>query len=164
MIEEITSLLVTMGETRVSSDENTVLTCLGLGSCIGLTIYDSVAGVGGLAHIVLPSSIGSNPGGPGKYADTAVPGLIEEMLRLGAHRGTMVARMVGGAQMSKSKGLSDVFKTGQRNAEATVDALKEARMRLQAKDIGGHNGRSMTLFVSTGKLTVSVGAGQITEL
>ena len=66
--------------------------------------------------------------------------------------------------MSKSKGLSDVFKTGQRNAEATLDALKEARMRLQAEDIGGHNGRSMTLFVSTGKLTVSVGAGQITEL
>ena len=164
MIKDVTSILVTMGEMRVSSDENAVLTCLGLGSCIGLAIYDSTSRLGGLAHIVLPSSVGSNPGGPGKYADTAVPGLIEEMVALGANRRTMVARMVGGAQMSMSKGLSDVFKTGQRNAEATIEALGSTRLRLKAKEIGGHNGRSMRLFVSTGKLTVSVGGGQTLEL
>jgi chemotaxis protein CheD len=164
MIKDVTSVLVTMGEMAVSSDENTVLTCLGLGSCIGLAVYDSVSRVGGLAHIVLPSSVGSNPGGPGKYADTAVPGVIEEMLALGANRRTLVARIVGGAQMSMSKGLSDVFKTGQRNAEATIEALAASTMRLKAKDIGGHNGRSMRLFVSTGKLTVSVGGGQTLEI
>jgi chemotaxis protein CheD len=76
----------------------------------------------------------------------------------------MSARIVGGAQMSMSKGLADVFKTGQRNAEATIYALTEVNLRLQAKDIGGHNGRSMRLFISTGKLTVSVGGGQTTEL
>ena len=164
MIKDVTSILVTMGEMHVSSDENAVLTCLGLGSCIGLAMYDTVSRLGGLAHIVLPSSVGSNPGGPGKYADTTVPGLIEDMMAQGANRRTMVAWMVGGAQMSVSKGLSDVFKTGERNTEATIDALAEVSMRLRAMDTGGNTGRSMRLFVSTGKLTVSIGGGQTREL
>jgi chemotaxis protein CheD len=164
MIKDVTSVIVTMGEMRVSSDENTILTCLGLGSCIGLAIYDPSSHLGGLAHIVLPSSVGSNPGGLGRYAGAAVPGLIDEMASMGANRQKMVARIVGGAQMSVSKGLSDVFKTGQRNAEATVEALADVQLRLKARDTGGHNGRSMKLSVSTGKLTVSVGGGQTTEL
>jgi chemotaxis protein CheD len=90
--------------------------------------------------------------------------LIDEMASMGANRQKMVARIVGGAQMSVSKGLSDVFKTGQRNAEATVEALADVQLRLKARDTGGHNGRSMKLSVSTGKLTVSVGGGQTTEL
>ena len=158
------SVLVGMGEMQISSDPEAVLTCLGLGSCIGLSLYDRMARVGGMAHIVLPRSNGAAPVKLPKFADTAVPHLIEEMVASGASRFRLAARIVGGAQMSLSKGLADVFKTGARNSSTTIEALAVARIPLAAQVIGGHVGRSMRLYVDSGKVTVTMGGGEIQEI
>ena len=79
-----------MGEMVVSSDPNEELVALGLGSCIGLAIVDRTAGVAGLAHIVLPES-NDRVDQVGKFADTAVPELIEKM-RQGRRRRAAASR------------------------------------------------------------------------
>ena len=70
-----------LGEMKVTKDDSVVLTCLGLGSCVGMAAYDPVSKVAGMAHIVLPRSDGRS-GLPAKFADTAIPALVDEMCKL----------------------------------------------------------------------------------
>ncbi|MGH2928188.1 MAG: chemotaxis protein CheD, partial [Solirubrobacteraceae bacterium] len=74
------------------------LVARGLGSCIGVAIVDRSAGIAGLAHVVLPDSDGKRHQ-PGKFADTAIPGLISRMRAAGAVPRRLEAVIVGGAQM-----------------------------------------------------------------
>jgi len=106
-------------------DENTVLATLGLGSCIGIALYDKFSKVGGLVHIMLPE----NPGGKKtvKYADTGIPFLIEEMEAAGAKKRRLSAKIVGGAGMFKSESGDSVMKIGERNIEAVKEVLKNER-------------------------------------
>jgi chemotaxis protein CheD len=156
------TIVIGLAEMQVSADPSAVLTCLGLGSCIGLSAYDPFSKVGGMAHIVLPSSNGRTVEPSPKYADTAVPLLLGEMERLGANRSRIVAKISGGAQMSVSAGAGALFKTGEKNIGATVKALKESGVRLAAAETGGTKGRTLRLFVGSGKVTVSsAGAGSM---
>ena len=164
MIGDLQIVLVGMSEMQVSGDTTTVLSCLGLGSCIGLSLYDPFAHVGGVAHIVLPSAPdGRNTPYP-KYADTAIPHLIEELLKLGATKRNLAAKIVGGARMGLIPGQHSIFKTGERNIEATQAALASAGLSLAASDTGGNKGRTMRLFVGTGNVTVSTGGGDVREI
>ena len=149
------SIAIGLGEMRVSSDPSEVLTCLGLGSCIGLAAYDPQSKVAGMVHIVLPSSNGRAGKPSPKYADTAISLLIEEMSKSGASPGRIVVKMVGGAQMSNAPGASALFKTGERNTEATRAALSKEGMRVAAADVGGSHGRTLRLYVETGQTTVT---------
>lgn len=154
------SIAVGLGEMQVSTDPSVVLTCLGLGSCIGLSAYDARANVAGMIHIVLPSSNGREEKPSAKYADTAIPLLIEEMVKHGALKRRIAIKMVGGAQMSNAPGASALFKTGEKNAEATKAALSAEGLRVAAADIGGSHGRTFRLYVETGNTTVaSAGSG-----
>src|ERR1700744_1983330 len=91
-----------MGEMVVSSNPNEELVALGLGSCIGLAIVDRAAGIAGLAHIVLPESYAGGDGA--KFADTAVPELVDRMRRAGAALRRMEAVIAGGARMFEMSG------------------------------------------------------------
>src|SRR5579859_2489009 len=72
----------------------------GLGSCVGISLYDPKAKVGGLAHPMLPSSLYySNPTARSKYVDTALDDLLAEVRRLGAGKDRLEAKMAGGAAM-----------------------------------------------------------------
>ena len=117
MVTTLQPVIVGMGELQVSNDPSTVLTCLGLGSCIGLCIYDPTAHVAGMVHIVLPERAKTQSSSIAKFADTAVPELVQRVVGLGAVKTRLWAKMVGGAQMSLSPGADSFFKTGQRNAE-----------------------------------------------
>lgn len=103
--KQATTLMVGLGEVKISQDPAEVLTCLGLGSCVGVCMYDPVAKVAGMAHIVLPNSDGKPDKAGGKYADTAVPLLLEMMLKRGAIKSRVIVKIAGGAQISRSKGL-----------------------------------------------------------
>ena len=93
-------IVVAMGEFRASQDRDDVLVSIGLGSCIGLAVVDGARGVAGLAHILLPDSAEAKPSpSVGKFADTAVPALLELVSRLGTPRRSLEAVLVGGAQM-----------------------------------------------------------------
>lgn len=154
---------VGLGELKASAKKGQVLVCYGLGSCIGLALYDSVARVGTMVHVVLPDSSLSRgqevP--PGKFADTAVRAAIAEMIKLGAVRSRLTARMAGGARMLNVAGAGSKLDIGARNIDAVRAALQAEGLRLCAEDTGGSHGRTLQLFVDSGRLLVStVGRGE----
>jgi len=156
-------LAVGLGELKAGTRTDQVLVCYGLGSCIGLTLYDSVARVGVMVHVVLPESSLSRGQNlqPGKFADTAVPAAVAEALRVGALKSRLVARIAGGARMLNVVGAGSKLDIGSRNIEGVRAALVEHGLRLAADDTGGTYGRTLQLFVRTGRLLVStVGRGE----
>ena len=136
-----------------------VITTLGLGSCIGIAVYDSVTKVGGLAHIMLPDSTKiKNNTNIAKFADTGIEELIRRVVAAGASKSRLVAKIAGGAKMFEVSGLSDVGNIGARNAEASKAKLKELGIPLLAEDTGLNYGRTVELHCETGEFYIkSVG-------
>jgi chemotaxis protein CheD len=136
---------------------------IGLGSCIGLTLYDDAVKVGAMVHIMLPDSAGRTDR-PGKYADTAVPLLLKELAKLGCKNNrSLVAKMAGGACMFEYFGAN--LNIGGRNADKVRALLKENNIKLAAEDIGGKVGRSVTFLPSTrGKFSIRRADGTNCEL
>ncbi len=135
------------------------LVTLGLGSCIGLVIYDSQAKVAGMAHIMLPDSANSPAAlqKPGKYADTAIPALIEGVCRKGGVRSRLKAKMAGGSQMFALPGApADILAVGSRNTKETLEILKRLAIPLIASDLGGNKGRTIEFSTETWMLSVRV--------
>ena len=129
-----------------------------LGSCAGVVLHDRAARVGGVAHIVLPDSKGATDQ-PGKFADTAIPGLIAEIERhLGrSSRGRLTAKVVGGASMFPAGTTLDI---GRLNQEAVDRILAGLRIPVLARDVGGSAGRRLTLDVASGVVTIRVPGGE----
>jgi chemotaxis protein CheD len=151
--------MVRMAEQAVSKESTDVLVSLGLGSCIGLALLDDAAHVAGLSHIVLPESGARGAGQPAKFADTAVPALMDAVVKLGGNRARLKAVLCGGAHMfSSPNGTSSLLQIGDRNATRTLAELKERRIPVRAQDVGGSSGRSIEVRVATGEVLVrSVG-------
>jgi chemotaxis protein CheD len=132
-----------------------VIATYGLGSCVACVLHDPVAGVGGLAHVLLPSpTLARDRSNPAKFPETAVPLLVEELVRLGAVKERLRARLVGGASMFARVGAPGIAVMGERNVEATREALKVARIPLVAEDTGLDYGRSVYLHLPGGRLEI----------
>ncbi len=125
-----------------------------LGSCAGVVLLDRAARVGGVAHIVLPDSRGSVDQ-PGKFADTAIPGMIADLERLIGRggRGRLTAKVVGGAAMFQT---GPALNIGKMNQDAVEKILGGLGIPVLARDVGGGSGRRLTLDVATGIVTVRV--------
>lgn len=151
-----------LGALEVSRDPLSVLVCYGLGSCIGISAYDPATHTGGMVHVVLPDSAVGRPGDPpGKFADTAIPALIEQMLRHGAARSRLVLKLAGGARMLSVSGSSSKLDVGSRNLAAVKAVLAAQRLTATAEDCGGSYGRTVSLFIGSGRVQVStVGRGE----
>lgn len=150
-----TLIKVGMADLKAVGGRSGILRTTGLGSCVGLTLHDPVAGVSGMAHIMLPASeiARERPFNLAKYADTAVPELIRQMNELGASTGRLVAKMAGGAQMF-AFAASETMRIGPRNVEAVKSLLAHYRIPLAAEDTGEHYGRTIELHCATGVLVV----------
>ncbi len=148
-------ILVGIGEFRVA--KGAVLKTIGLGSCIGIALYDPVIKVGGLAHVMLPQS-NNGTKRSAKYADHAVEMMMEAMERLGSDRKRVIAKMAGGAQIFKHMTM-DMLKIGDRNAEAVKLVLKDYGIRLVSEDIGGNQGRTVYFFTNDGRMLVKYSKG-----
>ena len=144
----------------MSADADEELVAIGLGSCIGLAIVDRSVGLCGLAHVVLPESQG-DAAQPGKFADLAVPELIEQLLAAGARHARLEAAIVGGARMFALGGSLDV---GARNDAAVRAALTAACVNLCASDTGGSRGRTLRVDVGTCTVTAQVAGGDLVAL
>jgi len=146
---------VGMADLNVGSG-GAVLRTTGLGSCVGLTLFDGRAGVGGMAHIMLPASeiARESAFNKAKYADTALPELLARMMSLGATVKGMVAKMAGGAQMFTFSGQGDTMRIGPRNVEICKTILQSYSIPLLAEDTGANYGRTIELDCTTGVLTV----------
>lgn len=148
-----------MGELAVSGKAGDELVAIGLGSCIGLAMFDREAGIAGLAHIVLPEAQGK-PGPAPKFADLAVPHMIARMLDAGAVRQRLEAVLVGGARMFTVGASLDI---GSRNSEAVRAALKTERIRIHGEETGGNRGRTARIIVG-GEITSQIAGGERTSL
>lgn len=135
------------------------LTTLGLGSCVGIVLYDPTTKVSGLVHVMLPDStkIKKNEN-LAKFADTGIDALIQKMVALGAKRNLLVSKIAGGAQMFAFSSNNDMLRIGERNVEATKLKLKELGIRILAEDTGLNYGRTIEFYSETGELLIkSVG-------
>ena len=127
------------------------ITTLGLGSCIGIALYDSATKIGGLAHIMLPDSTKmKNNTNIAKFADTGIEELVNRMVAAGASKARLVAKIAGGAKMFEVSGMSEVGNIGAKNAEASKQKLKELGIRLVAEDTGMNYGRTVVLDCNDG--------------
>lgn len=158
------SVSVGLGEVKTTQDPREVLTCLGLGSCVGVCMYDPVAKLAGMVHIVLPDSYGEPEQDQGKYADTGVPLLLNQMIDAGALKSRIIVKIAGGARMSRAKGIGDAFRIGERNAEAVQTALDNCSLSIKATDTGGHHGRTMRFYLDTERTEVTTHVKEIRDL
>jgi chemotaxis protein CheD len=149
--------MVRMGELASSAVAGDVLVSLGLGSCIGLALFDRRTGVAGLAHIVLPASTGNAVSGSYKFADIAVPELIERVVTAGGRRSMLEAALVGGASMFAVSNAS--LEVGVRNEAAVRDLLSAQRINVVAAETGGDRGRTVRVHVGSGQVTVREAGG-----
>ncbi|KAA9006414.1 chemotaxis protein CheD [Paenibacillus spiritus] len=155
MIEEQSLIKVGMADLNVGGPYHLIRTT-GLGSCVGVTLYDPVKKLAGMAHVMLPSSDIAREGqlNIAKFADTAVPELLRKLLELGAMRSRLVAKMAGGSQMFAFAGGNDTMRIGPRNVEACKEALERLEIPLIAEDTGGSTGRTIEIACSTGILYI----------
>lgn len=130
-----------------------------LGSCVGVAIYHPRLGVGGLAHVVLPQSNGRSDN-PAKFADTAVPALLQELQKHGVPSAGLVAKIAGGACMFQMRGPLQI---GEANIQAVRQALAQANIRLVAQHVGGSSGRRIVLDCTDGSLRIEI-AGKHIEI
>ena len=142
-----------MADLNVATPPDVLQTC-GLGSCVGVCLWDPITKVGGMAHIMLPSSSQGKTGNDAKFADTAIPWLIEEMKKLGAEKSRLISKIAGGAQMFSFYSDNDIMKIGERNTEAVKKVLAEKRIRLLAQDTGGNYGRTIEFNTENSQLYV----------
>jgi chemotaxis protein CheD len=133
---------------------------LGLGSCVGVVMWDRITKTGGMVHIVLPDSRGEPGLSRAKFADTAIEGLLLEMLEAGAVKNAIVAKLAGGARMFGSFAGSDILNVGERNAAGCRAFLKKLCVPVAAEDLGGTNGRTIELDTLDGSLEIkTIGSG-----
>jgi len=138
-----------------------VLVTLGLGSCVGVALYDRTTRIIGLAHIMLPwSGQAKNNTNAAKFADTGIKLLYSRMISSGALKGSIVAKLAGGAQMFSFSGGSDMMRVGQRNVEAAKIVLKDLGIPVVSEDTGGTYGRTIEFFSEDGRLMIkTIGYG-----
>lgn len=137
------------------------ITTLGLGSCVGIVLYDPYVKIAGLVHVMLPDSTKiKNNSNKAKFVDTGIDTLIEMMLIKGAKRNALVSKIAGGAQMFAFSSNSDMLRVGERNVEATKQKLQDLNIRILAEDTGLNYGRTIVFYPENGELHVkTVGKG-----
>ncbi|MGA2162517.1 MAG: chemotaxis protein CheD [Methanoregula sp.] len=152
-------VMIGIGEYHVGS---VPMMAIGLGSCIGLAIYDRDRRIGAMVHIMLPESSGRTDR-PGKYADTAVPLLLNTLSNMGCHKSSLVVKMAGGACMFEYFGNN--LNIGERNAEKVRAVLAENQIRISAEEVGGKSGRTVAFYPEDdGKVTVRSADGAAHEI
>lgn len=145
---------VGMADLKVAKSPD-ILTTLGLGSCIGLTLYDPVAKIGGMVHYMLPDSTKlKNNTNIAKFGDTGIAELLRQVLAAGANQRRLVAKIAGGACMFEVSGLSAVGNVGMRNAEQAKIELKKMNIPLIAEDTGLNYGRTVELNCENGNYII----------
>lgn len=140
------------------------LTTLGLGSCVGVALFDPVTHICGMVHVMLPDSTKiRNNQNIAKFADTGISELYNQMLNKGARGTRIVAKIAGGAKMfSYGAADSEIMCVGQKNIEASKKKLAELNVSLLAEDTGLNYGRTIIFDSLTGNLTVkAVGKSEI---
>ncbi|MFA8437480.1 chemotaxis protein CheD [Pueribacillus sp. YX66] len=140
-----------------------ILRTSGLGSCVGVVVYNEKLHLAAMAHVMLPDSslARDKPFREGKYANTAVQ-TLHEMLTHHDVLGRLKAKIAGGSQMFQFQSDNELMRIGKRNIDAVKDHLLKFNIQLVAEDVGGNTGRTIEFNPETFMLSVrKVNAGTI---
>lgn len=153
-------ILVGMADLN-SSKAPGALTTLGLGSCVGISLYDPISKVIGMAHCMLPDSTQiQNNTNIAKFVDTATVKLVDDMVKKGAARRRIVAKLAGGAQMFAFGSTNETMRIGDRNVDASRKVLRNLGINIIAQDIGENYGRTIEIHSDDGRLVIkTIGRG-----
>lgn len=158
-----TDIVVGVADVRVSNHPDDRLVTYALGSCIGLSVYDPVAKVGGLLHVMLPTgSIDSAKmaQSPAMFVDSGVPLLFKECYKMGAMKARMIVKVAGGSHTGATDD-DDKYQIGKRNLLALRKLLWKNGVMLHAQDTGGIQvSRTMWLDIGTGEVTLKVNGAE----
>ncbi len=131
------------------------ITTLGLGSCVGIVLYDATKKLCGMVHVMLPDSTQiRNNQNAAKFADTGIEVLLDKLLQLGANRRCITAKIAGGAQMFAFSTNNDMLRVGERNVEATKRKLAQLGIPVLAEDTGSTYGRTIEFYPENGNLLI----------
>lgn len=132
-----------------------VLKAYGLGSCVAVALYDPVTTIGGLGHMLLPCRPQKTPlGSESKYVDAGICQMVDELVRAGANREGLVARIAGGANMFESAYQTLISSIGARNAKSARETLAALGIPLVSEEVGGNRGRTVEFDLATGNMMV----------
>lgn len=157
------NISIGLGELVVSKNPEDVLVAYGLGSCLGIGMYDSTAHVAGLLHAVLPECPNGNDLSA-KFVNSGITLLIDGMKKAGADMRRVSVRMAGGANMLTVSALSKTFDIGTRNIASAHKTFELLNMKLRSQEVGGNTGRTVRLYITDGKMTVRVIGSQEKEI
>ena len=145
---------VGIADMKIGTNKDDVLVTHALGSCLGITVYDPVAMVGGLLHVMLPQS-SMDPvkakKRPFMFVDTGVPRLFLDCYKKGARKERLIVKVAGGSCANCEE---DFFQIGKRNFIMLRKLLWKNGVLLKAYDVGGNESRTMFLNIGTGEVTV----------
>ncbi|ABE51358.1 Chemoreceptor glutamine deamidase CheD [Methanococcoides burtonii DSM 6242] len=144
-----------IGEYKMGKD--VLLKAMGLGSCVGVVLYDQSTRMAGIAHVLLP---GASSDGKTKHAETAITTMLEDMVSNGARRRHICAKFAGGAQIFKHMSL-DILKIGDRNIKSVEETLAKEKIKILATDVGGDMGRNVLFNTIDGSLIVKYSNGEL---
>ena len=120
---------------------------MALGSCLGIVLFDPISCVGALAHAMHPRrELVRNRANSSKFVDTVVELMISRMVRMGADKENIVAKIFGGARMFDSiSGAKGVLQIGSENVKSAREALASYSIPIVAEDVGGTRGRKVLI-------------------
>ena len=143
-------LVIGISDMKVSNQADDVLITYSLGSCIGVTIWDPVAKVGGLLHYMLPDSSLDREKArtkPFMFADSGIPLLFKETYKYGAVKNRLIVKVVGGSQIMDNAG---IFNIGKRNHAVLRKIFWKNNIMIAKEDVGGTGNRTVSLEIGTG--------------
>lgn len=132
------------------------ITTLGLGSCVGIVLYDVKTKLSGMIHIMLPDSTKiKNNSNRAKFADTGIHDMLNDMINRGSSIENIVAKIAGGAQMfSYGSSCNEVMRVGEKNVEAVKQILLQSNIKIVSEDTGLNYGRTIVFDPSNGNLII----------
>jgi chemotaxis protein CheD len=157
-------LIVGISDLKISNNDNDVIVTYALGSCIGISVFDPVAKVGGMLHYMLPeSSLDEKKAreNPAMFADTGIPLLFKSCYQLGADKKRMIVRAAGGASILDD---TNFFRIGQKNIMAMRKIFWKNNVMITSEDTGANHNRTVRLQIATGKTYVRTAGGEMKEL
>lgn len=150
--------IIGIAEMKISSRPGDVLITYALGSCLGISVYDAEARVGGLLHVMLPVST-VNPeraaSNPYMFVDTGVPELFKACYKAGAKKERLSLKVAGGASLQNSEA-NDQFQIGKRNFLILRKLLWKNNVLIKACDVGENYSRTMSLEIATGDVVLKI--------
>jgi chemotaxis protein CheD len=152
------SLSVGLGELVISRDPEDVLVAYGLGSCVGIAMYNPDTKTGGLLHAVLPERFDGANDSPTKFVNSGIPVLLEKIKSNGFNNNILLY-MAGGANMLINTQLSKTFDIGTRNVASALQIFEKMNLKLRNSELGGNIGRTVRLYIASGQMTVRVIGG-----